>query len=336
MATRSSKFFSPSSFLRKAKQRLTGRMACFVWGAVFGNAVLTQPINPLDLLLEPPENLLSGAYRNLLDTARSEIRQLGMRLKDQALDTVRQQSDSVERPRSALPLAPSGGDFADCAEQFPAQQPLQTQTVSSQWAPQALCSASFAVLYSGLTRTPMVVVEKLNRQRLSQASGLERTDRFYADERVPSGQRAELSDYLGSGYDRGHMSAAANQPSSQAMAESFALSNMVPQDPTNNRKIWAKLEADVRKYALRAAGDVYVFSGPLHQDGTPKKVGRNSLWVPSHLFKLVYDAAGERAWAYVLPNSASAQISRPIDYASFVQQTQWKLLEGQTIVGSLR
>ncbi len=65
-------------------------------------------------------------------------------------------------------------------------------------------------------------------------------------------------------------------------------------------------------------------------------MGSNAVWVPSHLFKLVYDEAGQRAWAYVLPNRADAQITRPMDYASFVQRTRWSLLDGLPVTGSLR
>ena len=111
--------------------------------------------------------------------------------------------------------------------------------------------------------------------------------------------------------------------------------SLVPQDPTNNRKVWAKLEADVRKYAQRAAGDVFVFSGPLYQNA-PHLLGASQVWVPDHLFKLVYDASSQRAWAYVLPNSADAQISRPMDYAHFVVQTQWHLLAGLPVTDSAR
>ncbi|MEG0412324.1 MAG: DNA/RNA non-specific endonuclease, partial [Comamonas sp.] len=138
-----------------------------------------------------------------------------------------------------------------------------------------------------------------------------------------------------SGFDRGHLAAAANQPSAQAMAQSFALTNMVPQNPTHNRKLWAKLEADTRKYAQRATGNVYVFSGALHE-GQTQTLGRNAVWIPSHLFKLVYDESQQRAWAYVLPNRADASITRPMDYASFVQRTQWPLLEGSAVQGTIR
>lgn len=46
-------------------------------GAILGNAVLSHPIQPLNLLLEPPEHMLSTAARQGLDLLRTEVRQLG-------------------------------------------------------------------------------------------------------------------------------------------------------------------------------------------------------------------------------------------------------------------
>jgi endonuclease G len=225
--------------------------------------------------------------------------------------------------------------FDSCADLFPAAQPINTATVPATMKPLALCSDNFAVLYSQTSKTPLVVVERLNAGQLQDAKGEERTNQFYPDPRIPKGARAELSDYRGQhpAVDRGHQSPAADAPSTNAMAQSFALSNMVPQDPTNNRKIWSKVEADVRKFAKRADGNVFVFTGPLFDPGY-STIGDNKVWVPTRLFKLVYDVSSQRAWAYVLPN-AETRIEKPMDYATFVKTTGLKLLGNLPVTGSV-
>jgi endonuclease G len=104
------------------------------------------------------------------------------------------------------------------------------------------------------------------------------------------------------------------------MAQSFSLANIVPQNPVNNRKAWAGIEKVTRKYVLRAAGDVYVITGPVF-DGTVQTIGDNRIWVPQHLFKLVYDPATHRAWAHWLDNTELARTEKPISYEELVQRT---------------
>ncbi|KPH00209.1 endonuclease [Pseudomonas sp. RIT-PI-q] len=225
--------------------------------------------------------------------------------------------------------------FDGCADLFPAAKPINTATVPATMKPLALCSDNFAVLYSQTSKTPLVVVERLNAAQLQDAKGEERTNQFYPDPRIPKSGRAELSDYRSQhpAVDRGHQSPAADAPNPNAMAQSFALSNMVPQDPTNNRKIWSKVESDVRKFAKRADGNVFVFTGPLFDSGH-NTIGDNKVWVPTRLFKLVYDASSQRAWAYVLPN-AETRIEKPMDYDAFVKSTGLKLLGNLPVTGSV-
>jgi len=240
--------------------------------------------------------------------------------------------------REALALyspAQQEASFDACVDQFPQEQPLALALVPSSMQPLALCSDQFAVLYSQTSKTPLVVVERLNAGRLEQALGEQRSDNFYADPRIARAGRADLADYRGQhpAVDRGHQSPAADAPTAQAMAQSFSLSNMVPQNPVNNRKMWNKIEQDVRKFARRAKGDVFVFTGPLFDSGH-ETVGRGKVWVPTHLFKLVYDVASGRAWAYVLPNAETA-IQAPMDYQAFVARTKLPLLKNERIRGGI-
>ena len=244
---------------------------------------------------------------------------------------------AVDARSLANPYTPTQqrASFDGCAELFPARTPINIATVPANMKPLALCSDTFAVLYSQASKTPLVVVERLNAAQLRDAKGEERTNQFYPDPRIPKAGRAELNDYRSQhpAVDRGHQAPAADAPNAHAMAQSFALSNMVPQDPTNNRKIWSKVEADVRKFAVRAGGDVYVFTGPLFDAGHAT-IGDNQVWVPTCLFKLVYDASSQRAWAYVLPN-AETRIQKPMDYDTFVKSTGLKLLGNLPVSGSV-
>lgn len=225
--------------------------------------------------------------------------------------------------------------FESCLDHFPGNRPIDIRKVAPNMEAVALCSDQFAVVYSQASKTPVVVIERLTSEQLSDAKGEPRTNQFYPDPRLHRTARAELSDYENQipAVDRGHMAPAADAPNQRAMGQSFALSNMVPQDPTNNRKIWSKVEADVRKYAQRSRGNVFVFTGPIFGVGY-STVGLNKVWKPTHLFKLVYDENSGRAWAYILPNTET-RIERPMDYASFVSQTGMHLLEGLTISGSI-
>jgi endonuclease G len=262
-----------------------------------------------------------------ISLARSQFTQISSEYSPGALTD--KQAQALYSPRQLKTT------FDSCLDHFPSQRPIDIGKVAEGMRAVALCSDHFAVLYSQTSKTPVVVIERLTSEQLSNAKGEPRTNQFYADPRLHRAARAELSDYQSQipAVDRGHMAPAADAPNQRAMGQSFALSNMVPQDPTNNRKIWSKVEADVRKYAQRSRGNVFVFTGPIFGVGY-STVGLNKVWKPTHLFKLVYDESLGRAWAYILPNTET-RIERPMDYATFVSRTGMSLLDGLTISGSI-
>jgi endonuclease G, mitochondrial len=209
----------------------------------------------------------------------------------------------------------------------------------SQASPQRqreLCFDAFAVLYSGQSKTPVYVVERLSKTQLADAEDEARTNRFYEEARLPGVDRSRLEDFKARlqqdgvelRFDRGHMAPAADMPNAQAMAQSFSLSNMVPQAPANNRGAWAKtIERATRKYVMRAAGDVFVFTGPVYA-APVRTLGPNRVWIPRYLFKLVYDPSANRAWAHWLENSDEARAGRPITYDELVRRTGIEFLSG--------
>ncbi|MBR6347846.1 MAG: DNA/RNA non-specific endonuclease [Spirochaetales bacterium] len=123
-------------------------------------------------------------------------------------------------------------------------------------------------------------------------AGLEdRNDNFREDPAVPTGS-ATLSDYRGSGYDRGHLCPAADQSwSAAAMDDSFYLSNMSPQTHAFNAGIWLNLESAIRTFAAQNQ-EICVVTGPVLTDGPYKTIGANKVSVPLRFYKVVLDYYG--------------------------------------------
>jgi endonuclease G len=203
--------------------------------------------------------------------------------------------------------------FDQCKELFPNQQ-----IPTSPQAGRDLCFDGFAIYYSPQDKKPIYAIEKLHHKQFLAAHP-RRTNQFYEEARLPFAERAQLSDYRGSGYDRGHNAPAGDMHTDQSMAQSFSLANMMPQARQNNQGIWSKnVEEPTRQYIKRASGDVYVYTGSVGKSGS---IGSGRVTIPSHLFKLVYDPNKNLAWAYWVENTNEATMSPPISYEELLQKT---------------
>lgn len=168
-----------------------------------------------------------------------------------------------------------------------------------------LCFRAFAVLHSGITRTPLYVAEHLTRTSIEAARALDTRDsRFHPEARLPPEERGELSDYRGSGFDRGHMAPSGDMGDPQDDHESFSLANIVPQNGPLNRSGWADLEAYVRDLTAEL-GDAYVVTGPAFNGGTLRRLNGHVL-VPSHVWKAIY-VPGQGAGAWIASNDPSTK-----------------------------
>ena len=186
-----------------------------------------------------------------------------------------------------------------CPQHFAAGQRPVVTNPKLQARTQEICFRAFAVLHSGVSRTPLFAAEHLTRQNVKNAGKLSRKDSFRAEDALPESDRAELSDYARSGYDRGHMAPNADFATRKAQAESFSLANMVPQVHESNAGVWAGIESATRQLAT-AEGDIYVISGPAFIGGNLKKIG--NVLVPTHVWKVIYSPSQQKAGAYLITN----------------------------------
>lgn len=205
-----------------------------------------------------------------------------------------------------LLLAAAGHAVAapPCSEFTPrGQWPVLT---NAKMAPKTrmLCYSDFAVLHSGITHGPLWSAEHLTRDHIEAAKDMTRTNRFFEDARLPAGEGATLADYKRSGFDRGHMSPAGNRWNTDAMAQSFSLANVVPQNRQNNERLWARIESAVRKLVLQY-DDTYVVTGPLFVGQQLQTIGASRVFVPTQLYKVIYVPGKQLAFAIVVDNVAT-------------------------------
>jgi endonuclease G len=210
-----------------------------------------------------------------------------------------------DHPAPNAPVATAAGPAAQsCADHFVGGDAPQLTNPKLSAQTHQLCFKLFSVMDSGVTRTPLWSAEHLEAANLAAAQQLSRENSFHPEERLPSGQRAELSDYARSGFDRGHMAPNGDMPDRESQHDSFSLANMVPQNGENNRHLWASIEGAVRKMAKRE-GDLYVVTGPAFLGSDLQRVG--NVLVPTHLYKLVWSPRQKAGAAWFVENTADAK-----------------------------
>ncbi|CAI9159350.1 unnamed protein product [Rangifer tarandus platyrhynchus] len=180
------------------------------------------------------------------------------------------------------------------------------------------CYTNHALSYDQSKRVPRWVLEHISKSKIMGDADRKHC-KFKPDPSIPPAFSAFNEDYVGSGWSRGHMAPAGdNKFSTKAMAETFYLSNIVPQNFDNNAGYWNRIEMYCRELTERFE-DVWIVSGPLTlpQTGSDGKktvsyqvIGEDNVAVPSHLFKVILArrSAGSAEplalGAFVVPNKA--------------------------------
>ena len=113
-----------------------------------------------------------------------------------------------------------------------------------------------------------------------------------------------------SGFDRGHMAPAHDIGAvygSAAQRESFLMSNISPQGPTVNRKIWRNIESWCWSMFSASTTTTVVFSGPVF-DNKKAYLGQSSVELPDAFFKVIlYQSKGNlHMVAFIVPADASS------------------------------
>lgn len=168
---------------------------------------------------------------------------------------------------------------------------------------------AYMVGYSDLRGNPLWVVYQLS-QMPENAPSLKRPERFHTDWRNAGLISSEA--YTNSGYDQGHMApnhAIALLYGKEAQEETFLMTNITPQKPSLNQKLWQKLEVKELEVFAPKFKTLWVYTGPLFE-GKNRRL-KSSPWVeiPDAFYKIYVgvEANGSlKALALIIPQNAKA------------------------------
>ena len=122
---------------------------------------------------------------------------------------------------------------------------------------------AYLVGWSDVREAPLWVVYRLDAKQ--DPYRLKRPEGFEQDWR--SAMPLTPATYNGTGYDRGHMApnhAIAALYGKEAQQQTFLMTNITPQRPNLNRKLWQRLEAAEMDVLLPQMGTVWVIDGPIY------------------------------------------------------------------------
>ena len=117
---------------------------------------------------------------------------------------------------------------------------------------------------------------------------------FMSDDALPDGFfHALTSNYIASGFDRGHLCPSDDRTASpEENAVTFLMSNMSPQAPFLNQQTWEGLEEYARALA-NSGHELYIIAGGYGQGGSGSRGGNTatiaggSINVPAHFWKIL-------------------------------------------------
>lgn len=163
-----------------------------------------------------------------------------------------------------------------------------------------LVHMNYTSIFSKSKKYPVLVEWWLTTKKVACTNPLPRIDKFTPDPLLK--EHTDLQDsYTKSGFDRGHMSPAADNQCSgkQVLEESFYFSNMSPQYHSLNAGDWKSLETHSRNLSI-AMDSVKIFCGNL---GEVKKIGVVS--VPSKCWKVFYVKKTKKFHYFIFNNDTS-------------------------------
>lgn len=166
-----------------------------------------------------------------------------------------------------------------------------------------LRNPGFMVGYSEIRMNPLWVTYRL--EAVEPGGSGKRPSRFSYDWR--SLVRVDHKDYTGSGYDRGHLApnyAIAKVHGREAQLKTFLMTNISPQTPNLNRRVWQRIEQAAMDHFAVLKNEIWVITGPVFDEDIQRLPG-TWIEIPDAFYKIfIAPPEGERpiqVLAFVVP-----------------------------------
>lgn len=166
----------------------------------------------------------------------------------------------------------------------------------------------FSYKYKGSVATTYTLkadqVDELNIKKRAE---------FYSDVDIPEEYRVTTTDYINTGYDRGHSGSDASFDwSLESLKSTYVLSNITPQVPIVNQRIWAGIET-MERYSAKQFGTVDVINIIIYgdkiltkKDGKSQKFAdeleRKKIGIPSGYYKKIVNKEHNFSECYYVEN----------------------------------
>lgn len=218
-------------------------------------------------------------------------------------------SDSIVCAADSLSVVHFPATLQPTNTPIPASADYEIPLCTAGQQEQRIAHIGYQVSYNSDWHLPNWVAYQLTAEEVAGEEA--RSNKFLPDPLV-DGDPVLTSDYTHSGFDRGHMAPAVDMKwSPQAMRESFYMTNICPQNHSNNAGDWKDLEELVRDLAA-TYGNIYLACGPVVSD-TSNTIGTiRRIVVPESFYKVLLRQKADGSWTsigFVMPNAAG---NRPL------------------------
>jgi endonuclease G len=190
----------------------------------------------------------------------------------------------------------AGAQTAQCSSFF-----VDGQAPAAAVSNPTFCHSFYAVGYSTTLHDPLWSAEHLTRDMAIGGDNIKRKGKRFGKQTGLSAQEQGSHDDYDKPklYDRGHMTPANDAKDYPDQADTFVITNVVPQTKRLNEGLWKYLEESVHQMA-EDQGELYIVTGPVFGP-TPPMLGQR-IAIPLSTFKAVYVPATGEAAAYIATN----------------------------------